>query len=174
MPYKGRWLLLNPNAKEEICLMDGRRLLKEMKKTFLFHAIAAHFSNGLIPVAVLYLLLTLSTGNTYFEHTIEHLIVIVLMAIPVSFVSGIHDWKKKYRGAKAPIFMNKIRLSCLLFLLCASAAGMRLTTPDVMNRDGIEHWIYLVLLFSMLPVVTLLGHYGGKLSAQSRQSTKPA
>jgi len=154
--------------------MDGSRLLKEMKKTFLFHAIAAHFSNGLIPVAVLYLLLTLSTGNVYFEHTIEHLIVIVLLAIPVSFFSGIHDWKKKYRAARAPIFMNKIKLSGLLFFLCATAAGIRLSIPDVMGRDGIEHWIYLALLFSMLPVVTLLGHYGGKLSAQSRQSAKQA
>ena len=154
--------------------MAGRSLLDEMKKTFLFHAIAAHFSNGLIPVAVLYLLLTLTTGSTYFEHTVEHLIVIVLMAIPVSFFSGIHDWKKKYRAAKAPIFIKKIRLSCALFLLCASTVGIRLTTPDVMSRNGIEHWLYLALLFSMLPVVTLLGHYGGKLSAQSRQAAKPA
>ncbi len=153
--------------------MVGRRLFREMKKTFLFHAIAAHFSNGLIPVAVLYLLLTLSTGNSYFEHTVEHLIVIVLLAIPVSFFSGIHDWKTKYRAAKAPIFRNKIRLSGLLFLLCTSAVALRLCVPDVMSRQGIEHWIYLALLFSMLPVVTLLGHYGGKLSAQSRQASKP-
>ncbi len=153
--------------------MVGRRLFKDMKKTFLFHAIAAHFSNGLIPVAVLYLLLTLSTGNGYFEHTVEHLIVIVLMAIPVSFFSGIHDWKTKYRAAKAPIFINKIRLSGLLFLLCTSTVALRLSIPDVMSRPGIEHWLYLVLLFSMLPVVTLLGHYGGKLSAQSRQAAKP-
>ena len=159
---------------KEVCPMDGRRLLKEMKKTFLFHAIAAHFSNGLIPVAVLYLLLTLSTGNVYFEHTVEHLIVIVLMAVPVSFFSGIRDWKKKYRAAKAPIFIKKIRLSCLLFLFCASAVGIRLATPDVVNRQGIEHWLYLALLFSMLVVVTLLGHYGGKLSAQSGQIAKKA
>ncbi len=154
--------------------MVGRRLFNEMKKTFLFHAIAAHFSNGLIPVGVLYLLLTISTGNIYFEHTVEHLIVIVMLAIPVSFFSGIHDWKKKYRAAKAPIFIKKIRLSVLLFLLCASAVVLRLTIPDVMSHQGIEHWLYLALLFSMLPVVTLLGHYGGKLSSQSRQTTKPA
>ncbi len=60
--------------------MAGPGLFKDMKKTFLFHAIAAHFSNGLIPVAVLYLLLTLSTGSTYFEHTVEHLIVIDISA----------------------------------------------------------------------------------------------
>jgi hypothetical protein len=151
--------------------MAGRNLLKEMKKTFLFHAIAAHFSNGLIPVAVLYLLLTLSTGNIYFEHTVEHLIVIVLMAVPVSFFSGIHDWKTKYRAAKAPIFMNKLRLSVLLFLLCAAAVTIRLSIPDVMSRSGLEHWLYITLLFFMLPVVILLGHYGGKLSAQSRKSS---
>ncbi|MEI8185480.1 MAG: hypothetical protein WCG19_02180 [Chlorobiaceae bacterium] len=144
-----------------------------MKKTFLFHAIAAHFSNGLIPVSVLYLLLTLYTGNTYFEHTVEHLIVIVVMAVPVSFFSGIHDWKTKYRQAKAPIFIKKIRLSGLLFTLGVFVAGIRLSIPDVMNRQGIEHWLYLVLLFSMLPVVTLLGHYGGKLSAQPKPPQKP-
>jgi len=145
--------------------MPGSGLLKDMQKTFLFHAIAAHFSNGLIPVAVLYLMLTLSTGNTYFEHTVEHLILIVVMAIPVSFLSGIRDWKTKYRGAKAPIFIKKIRLSAMLFIFCISAVSIRLCIPDVMSRQGIEHWMYLVLLFSMLPVVTLLGHYGGKLSS---------
>ena len=101
--------------------MPGQGLFKEMKKTFLFHAIAAHFSNGLIPVAVLYLILTLSTANSYFEHTVEHLILVVVLAVPASFFSGIHDWKTKYRGAKAPVFIKKIRLSGLLFSLCTSA-----------------------------------------------------
>ncbi len=153
--------------------MAGPSLFKDMKKTFLFHAIAAHFSNGLIPVSVLYLMLTLSTGNTFFEHTVEHLIVIVLMAIPVSFFSGIHDWKVKYRGAKAPIFIKKIRLSALLFTLCTLAVGLRLGITDIMIRQGLEHWLYIIILFSMLPVVTLQGHYGGKLSAQSKQPPKP-
>ena len=48
--------------------MPGQGFFKEMKKTFLFHAIAAHFSNGLIPVAVLYLILTLSTANNYLAY----------------------------------------------------------------------------------------------------------
>ena len=153
--------------------MAGSSLLKEMKKTFLFHAIAAHFSNGLIPVSVLYLLLTLSTGSIYFEHTVEHLILIVILAIPVSFISGIYDWKKKYRGAKAPIFIKKIRLSALLFLLCISAVTIRLSIPNIMTLHGIEHWLYIILLFSMLPVVTLLGHYGGNLSSQPKPPQKP-
>ena len=102
--------LFRQSIIKEICFMPVPGLLKDMQKTFLFHAIAAHFSNGLIPVSVLYLLLTLSTGSTYFEHTVEHLLLIVVMAIPVSFLSGINDWKKKYRAAKAPIFIKKIKI----------------------------------------------------------------
>jgi hypothetical protein len=68
--------------------------------------------------------------------------------------------------------MKKIRLSAILFILCISAVAIRISIPDVMNDGGIIKWLYISLLFAMLPVVTLLGHYGGKLSAQSRQSTK--
>ncbi len=152
--------------------MAKQSLFKEMKKTFMLHAIAAHFSNGLIPVAVLYLLLAIPGGNVFFEHTVKHIIIITLLAIPVSFASGIHDWKTKYRGAKAPVFMKKIRLSIILFVLCF-AGGLRLALPDVMAEAGILRWLYIGILLSMLPVVTLLGHYGGKLASQPRPA-KPA
>jgi len=71
--------------------MAKQSLFGEMKKTFMLHAIAAHFSNGLIPVAVLYLLLAIPSGNMFFEHTVKHIIIITLLAIPVSFASGIYD-----------------------------------------------------------------------------------
>jgi hypothetical protein len=142
----------------------------EFKRTFSLHTVAAHFSNGLIPVAVLYLLLTLSSSDVFFEHTIEHLIIVVLMAIPVSYFSGVHDWRTKYKGAKAPIFIKKIRLSILLFVLCLLTVSIRLLFPLVMFQGGLLHWIYIALLLFMLPVVTLLGYYGGKLSAAQRQA----
>lgn len=141
-----------------------------MKETFFLHPVAAHFSNGLIPVAVLYLLLTLPAGNPFFERTVEHLIIIVVLAVPVSFFSGLHDWTKNYKRAKTPIFVNKIRLSIVLFLLVASAVVIRLTVPEVMYHNDWLHWVYIALLFAMLPVVTLLGHYGGKLAGTAKQA----
>ncbi|NTW53125.1 MAG: hypothetical protein HGB22_11155 [Chlorobiaceae bacterium] len=148
--------------------MPLAKLIEEMKKTVMPHAIAAHFSNGLIPVAVLYLLLAFPTRDPFFERTVEHLLVIVCLAIPVSFLSGIRDWKTKYKGAKAPVFTTKIRLSILLFALCLIAVSIRLSVSDVMSGSGILFWIYSVDLLSMLPVVVFLGHYGGKLSAGQR------
>ncbi len=141
-----------------------------MKETFLLHPVAAHFSNGLVPVAVLYLLLTLPAGDPFFEHTVKHLIIIVLLAVPVSFFSGLRDWDINYKRAKTPIFLNKIRLSIVLFLLVASAVTIRLAVPEVMYRNDWLHWVYVVLLFVMLPVVTLLGHYGGKLAGAAKQA----
>ena len=141
-----------------------------MKETFFLHPVAAHFSNGLIPVAVLYLLLTLPAGNPFFERTVEHLIIIVVLAVPVSLFSGLHDWTKNYKRAKTPIFVNKIRLSIVLFLLVASAVVIRLTVPEVMYHNDWLHWVYIALLFAMLPVVTLLGHYGGKLAGTAKQA----
>ncbi len=151
--------------------MAGKKsLLKDMKDTFFLHPIAAHFSNGLIPVAVLYLVLTLPAGDQFFEHTVEHLIIIVLLAIPVSFFSGLHDWKKNYNRAKTPIFMNKIRLSIVLFVLVAATVVIRLSVPEVMYHNDWLHWVYIALLFTTLPVVTLLGHYGGKLSGAAKMA----
>jgi phosphatidylserine synthase len=145
------------------------KFIEEMKKTFILHAVAAHFSNGLIPVAVLYLLLALPSSDVFFEHTVVHLLVIVLMAIPISFLSGIREWKTKYKGAKAPVFTKKIRLSVVLFALCVTAVSIRISVPGVMNGSGILFWTYTASLFVMLPVVVLLGHYGGKLSSGQRQ-----
>ncbi|WP_041464079.1 hypothetical protein [Pelodictyon luteolum] len=154
--------------------MARPRLFQEMKKTFLLHAIAAHFSNGLIPAAVLYLFLSIGTGNVFFEHTVLHLILVTLFAVPVSFFSGMNDWKTKFRGAKAPIFIKKLILAGLLFFLCIAALTIRLAHPDVMTEGGLLSRTYAGMLLAMLPVVTLLGHYGRKLSSQLCPPGKPA
>jgi len=142
---------------------------RDLKRTFSVHTVSAHFSNGLIPVAVLYFLLALPSGDAWFDHTVKHLLIIVLPAIPVSFFSGLHDWKTRYKSAKTPVFIKKIRLSIALFVLCVISTGIRYSVPEVMGESGLLHWVYLVTLLSMLPVVSLLGYYGGKLSAGQRQ-----
>jgi|GEM_PF-3309625 len=34
------------------------------------------------------------------------------------------------------------------------------------------HWVYIVLLLATLPVVTLLGYYGGKLAGAAKQAAR--
>jgi phosphatidylserine synthase len=143
--------------------------LKDMYRTFILHAVASHFINGLVPVAVLFLLLSLATGNAHFERTVVHLVVVALCMVPVSFLSGIRDWRIRFHGGRAPIFYRKIALSAALLILCLATVGIRLGRPDLTAGIGPVAWLYRGCLLAMLPVVTLLGHFGGKLASQGRK-----
>ena len=141
-----------------------KNFAREILNTFIFHAVSSHFVNGLIPVAALFMLLTLITADPYFEHTVIHLMCIAAMTIPVSFLSGIRDWRVKFHGGRAPIFYHKIKLSIILALLCVAVISIRLVWPDPLAAAGGIAWLYGGCIFMTLPVVVLLGHLGGKLA----------
>ncbi|HSG21558.1 MAG TPA: hypothetical protein VLA64_01220 [Azonexus sp.] len=142
---------------------------RKILDTFIFHAVASHFINGLVPVAFLFMVLTLITADPYYEHTVIHLICIAFLAIPFSFFSGIRDWRKKFQCRRAPIFYHKIRLSILLALLCAAVIPIRLVWSNPFAEGGGIAWLYGGCIFMALPVVILLGHLGGKLAYMVRQ-----
>lgn len=146
-----------------------RNFIQEMRTTFIFHPVAAHFVNGLVPVAVLFMLLTLVTADIYFEHTVIHLISVAALTVPFSFISGIRDWRSKFKGARAPIFYRKITLALTLALLCGAILAIRFVWPDPLAAGGKIAWLYAACIAATLPVVTLLGHYGAKLANALRQ-----
>jgi len=146
-----------------------------MFETFIFHAVSSHFVNGLVPVSVLFMLLTLTTRNPYFEHTVIHLICVAAITIPFSFLSGIRDWRIKFHSGRAPIFYRKIGLSIVLALLCATVISIRLMCSNPLAAGGGIAWLYGGCILMTLPVVVLLGHFGGKLAYMVRQrSTEKA
>ncbi|HAD03725.1 MAG TPA: hypothetical protein DCF93_03450 [Desulfuromonas sp.] len=146
-----------------------QNFIRKMHGTFIFHAVSSHFVNGLVPVAVLFLVLSLITTDPCFERTVIHLISVAALAIPLSFFSGIRDWRLKFHRGKAPIFYHKIRLSLLLALLCTAVMAIRLTWPDPLAAGGGIAWLYGGCIVLTLPVVVLLGHFGGKLASMTRQ-----
>jgi len=139
-------------------------LLRDMIDTFVLHPVAAHFPNGLVPTAVLFLLLALLTGNSNLDHAVFYLLVMVLAVIPVSMSSGIYDWRTRFHGERVLIFYKKIGLACTLLLLGLVAVFLRYEHPELLTEGGNGKWIYVGLVLAMLPVVTLLGHYGTKLA----------
>jgi uncharacterized membrane protein len=148
-----------------------RNFARDVRKTFIFHAMASHFVNGPIPVAVLFMVLTLFTADLYFGHTVIHLICVASLMIPVSVISGIRDWRIRFQGGRAPIFYHKIKLSIILALLCVSVISIRLVWPSPLAADGGIAWLYGGCIFMMLPIVFLLGHFGGKLAYAVRQKS---
>ena len=141
---------------------------RKMFETFIFHAVSSHFVNGLVPVSVLFMLLTVTTADPYFEHTVIHLICVAAVTIPLSFLSGIRDWRIKFHGGRAPIFYRKIGLSIVLALLCAAVISIRLMYSNPLAAGGGIAWLYGGCILMTLPVVVLLGHFGGKLAYMVR------
>ncbi|HWI40518.1 MAG TPA: hypothetical protein VNX25_03420, partial [Verrucomicrobiae bacterium] len=119
-----------------------KRLLRDIWEVLVVHAVAAHFSNGIVPVAVIFLLLALLTRDRYFEHTVQHLLVTVCCIVPVSFLSGVSRWRSRYRGSRTRVFRNKIRLALLLFLLTSCAAVIGISDPELILHHGLLAWLY--------------------------------
>jgi len=139
---------------------------QDMAATFILHPVAAHFPNGLIPTAALFLLLALGLDSAHLEHAAFYLLAVVLFIIPVSMASGIHDWQKRFHGERASIFYKKIGLASALFIFVLAAVGIRYQGSSLVTEAGIGKWVYVGLVLGMSPIVALLGHYGAKLAFQ--------
>lgn len=137
-----------------------------MIDTFKLHPMAAHFPNGLLPTAALFLLFYLVSGNASLEVATYGLVLVATAVVPVSLGSGIHDWRKHFGGQRSPIFIRKISLATILLGLGLAAIALRYGRPELLQSPGWERWLFFSCLSGMLGCVTLLGHYGGILAAR--------
>jgi rubredoxin len=141
-------------------------LLRDLYDTFRLHPVAAHFPNALVPVAAVLLGAALAGGDGCLEGAVFQLLAFVLGVVPVSIASGIYDWRTRFGGERAPIFFKKLALALLLLLLLAGALALQRLHPGLLRHPGPGRRLLAGLVLAALPVVVLLGHYGGKLAWQ--------
>jgi PAS domain S-box-containing protein len=142
-------------------------LLQSMVAAFKLHPVAAHFPAGLLPTTAFLLLLYLVDGTAAFEAAAFWLLMIATAVVPVSLVSGLHDWRKYFGGQRASIFTRKITLALTLLVLGLSASAVRYGRPELFSLGGWPLWLYLACLAGMLACVVFLGHYGAVLVSRS-------
>ena len=78
-------------------------------------------------------------------------------------MTGIIEWKQKYKGVKVRIFSRKQVLGLVLLgigITCSLWYGYH---PDVLKNAGGLRIVFLVLNLAILPNVIYLGYLGGKL-----------
>ncbi len=138
-------------------------LFKELLAVFMPHAVAAHFPNALIPTIWLFLLLFATTALPSFENTAFYLLVMSLLAVPVTMATGLYDWKSRFGGVMTPLFRKKIFLSCQLLISLGLAVGLYWSNSGILQQRGGLFWLFLLLLVIALASVVLLGHYGAVL-----------
>jgi uncharacterized membrane protein/rubredoxin len=127
------------------------------------HPIAVHTPNGIVPAAVVFLLLAMVLQRDSFELAAFYNIIFVLLVMPVVLFSGFIEWRKHYQGARTMLFILKIVCGIVVLFSLLFLVAWRIKDPAVASPDSPVRWTYLLVHAVPLAAVGLAGHLGGKL-----------
>lgn len=133
------------------------------------HPVATHFPNALLPTAALLFFLYLTAKlmgigiADSFESASFYCLIIGLLATPVAYLAGYYDWKVKYRGAKAPIFITKARFGIVMMVIGLLSVLQHIFIPQTTIISSPWLWVYAIMMLAQVGLAAWLGHLGGKL-----------
>jgi uncharacterized membrane protein len=133
------------------------------KIDILLHPIAVHFTNALFPVSLFFLILYLVFRLDSLRYTYFYILALATISSPITYLTGIVDWKQKYKGAKTSAFVKKIRSGVALVIVGIVCTAWYGSYPDILDGAGVGTIVFLGLNLSTLPLTVVLGHLGGKL-----------
>jgi len=130
------------------------------------HPIAVHFSNGLIPVSVFFLMVFGVTRIPDMEIVAFYTLLTGPLGSMLAVGTGLFDWKKNYRGAWVPVFKKKLTAGILAIVIGMIACIIRFLNPELLYSITPLSIIYLALNLFILGCVSIAGYLGGRLVFQ--------
>ena len=132
------------------------------------HPITVHTPNGIVPAAVIFLLIGLVLRLTGFERAAFYNLVFVLVTFPPVLVTGYIEWQKRYKGARTGVFYTKVFCGVVVMAVLACLVVWRIIDPQVAAPESASRWVYFLVHLILLAAVGLAGHLGGKLAFAGR------
>lgn len=142
---------------------QGPSFLARLVMKLHIHPISVHSPNGILPVAVIFLAISIFLGIKSFEAAAFYNLVFVLVTMPLVLLTGYLEWKNRYNGAKTFIFFTKIFCSIVVTVSLITLVAWRVYEPGVAEVDSPFRIIYFGIAAVMLAATGLAGHLGGKL-----------
>ncbi len=131
------------------------------EKDFHIHSICIHFTNALYPVAILFMFLFLLFRKVSFHETYFYIMILATFSVPFSYLTGISEWRKRYKGVMMQIFRAKIIYGLVIFAIGGCLTLWHYTSPGVLENGGTQSLAFILLNVSILPPLIYLGHLGG-------------
>jgi predicted heme/steroid binding protein/uncharacterized membrane protein len=128
------------------------------------HPMVVHFPIVFMFSAVLFTLFYLVTGIKAFETTGLHCLAGGILFLPVAFLTGWFTWWFNYLSRSMRAVTIKIRFTLLLMAASVAALLWRISVPDILHPIGSAGAIYLLILLSLIPLVTVVGWFGATLT----------
>jgi uncharacterized membrane protein/rubredoxin len=134
------------------------------------HPIMVHTPNGILPMALIFLLITAFLRMPLFETAALYSFVFVFISMPLVIFTGYEVWQKRYRGAMTSTFKIKIGASIVTVVLLLTLIIWRAVQPDIMTTASNSRWVFLLLSLVVVGAVGAAGHLGGKLVFGARKN----
>lgn len=128
------------------------------------HPMTVHFPIVFMFSTTVFNVLYLITGIKSFELTALHSLGAGIFFTVVTILTGLYTWWLNYLSRPIRAVRIKKRLSPVMLILAIIAFIWRLSVPDVLDNLGGIGLIYLLLVLSFLPIVTVIGWFGAQLT----------
>jgi len=127
------------------------------------HPISVHIPNGLLPVAVLFIVLSALFGVTGMARAAIYDLGVVAIAMPLVIFSGWVDWQNRFNGAITRVFMVKLACGIIVSVSAWFLFIWLLINPAVITTPQSSRLAFFMINLIMLGAAVTAGWYGGKL-----------
>ncbi len=128
------------------------------------HPMTVHFPIVFGFSTTIFNILYLITGTKAFELTALHCLAGGILFTVVAILTGFYTWWLNYQSRSLRPVNIKKRISIILLTLEIVAFIWRVKVPDVLDSLHGANIIYLLIVLSFFPLVTLMGWFGAKLT----------
>lgn len=135
------------------------------------HPMLVHFPIALHLFAVGLNIIFLFNQDTSFATAAFYSFFLAIIMGFFAMLSGILSWKINYKMAFTQIFIIKLSLSILTFLLGIVGIGIYLNNPSVIYLSTLPSIVYHGIIFITGITVIILAHNGGKLTWPDKESS---
>ncbi|MEJ2655976.1 MAG: cytochrome b5 domain-containing protein [Desulfobacterales bacterium] len=128
------------------------------------HPMTVHFPIAFTFSPPIFIFLYLITGVKSFETTAINCLAAGIIFTIVAIGTGFYAWWLNYLAKPMKALKIKIPLAFVLLILEIFLFVWRINVPDIIKPVGGSGVIYLLIVFSLLPIVTIIGWFGASIT----------
>ncbi len=127
------------------------------------HPITVHVPNGVLPVSVLFMLLSVWFDSASLAVAAKYNLYFVTLAMPAVILTGLGDWVNVYKGRLTRVFSTKMICAGIVTVMCLTLSIWWLVQPEIYLGNPARVATFVVFHLIALAAAIVAGWYGGKL-----------
>jgi rubredoxin len=132
------------------------------------HPVSAHIPNGVLPVSVIFVILSMMFGSPVLQTVAKYNIAIVLLVLPGVVFTGYLEWKNRYMASFTKLFVAKMIAATTTIVAFTLVIVWWFVAPEILQSPIQQKAVFILLNVIGLSAAGLAGFLGGKLVFKDR------